>query len=855
MSDQRGNYNQGPNGSYNSGGANGSNGAYQGGGSNEYQRQYSRGYTNGQGRGGYSSQGYNNQGAQGNYQGQGNYGPQGNYGAQGGYGGPNGRGPNQGNGGQNPGGPIPAMVQVPWDQYELRKKKTHGAVCNALLSIGSAITFARNLVFNLIFVLLMFFIFGGYMAVQSFKNSGFSLSTNTIEQIESNGAKAQVLYFDLNGPISEIPFSSNQLDSLQREIQYSLYGQQSHELVAIEKALNLVARDKEIKKVIISIDGMSPISLSVAERIGKAMELAKNKDFDREVVVVGIDFDQSAYALAAHADKIVMDTLGTVGLRGIAMSSLYFKDMLDKANLTPYIFRAGHFKSAVEPFMLNGMSYDVRREYQAIAYKSWDIYKKSIAVRKGIKTTEVLPDANVYVNWIARYKGDRGELQLAQGLIDEIRPIDEYYQQLSEELNADYHTPYRPAIITYQDYLLRHHVRATGSSKVGALSQIDVPQQSASLASVDVTESVASATKAAASAGKAVVKAASDNVTSAATNAARAALGYQIDPRAEEEQAPDLVFNQNIAISEAKKQIERRLKNKSVPKGYGQVAVIYGIGEIVDQGEKATDFTFDNIVPLIEEAQNDDSINAVVLYLNSPGGSVLASEQIRRALETFQKYSLKPLVVSMNGTAASGAYWIGSQAERIFATKSTITGSIGVFGLTFSAHKLLNKYGAYQDGVVTNELALTAIAKEMPNSQQNILNMSVENTYKQFVELVARNRGLKPNDYQIYAEGQIFLADDAKSIGLVDEIGDLSDAITYAAAQANIKPGNVHVKHMAPGNQSLSGFEGIIFGMSNAFLPQEFTYALIEMRKNLKYVKTDGSTSLMAISPISEPKL
>ena len=325
--------------------------------------------------------------------------------------------------------------------------------------------------------------------------------------------------------------------------------------------------------------------------------------------------------------------------------------------------------------------------------------------------------------------------------------------------------------------------------------------------------------------------------------------------RGAEDNRTSLQFSDIEAISEAKRQIERRLKEGKKASS-NTVAVIYGIGEITDYPERPSDFAYDNIAPQIEEAMMNDNIAAVVLYLNSPGGSVIASEKIRRSLEALQKYTVKPIIVSMNGTAASGAYWIGSQAEKIFATQSTITGSIGVFGLSFGAHRLLNKYGAYQDGVATNELAQAPIAKEMPYSQQMMYNLAVEKTYKDFVELVAKNRGLKANTYEIFAEGQIFLAEEAQTLGLVDEVGNLSDAIAYAAKQAGIDPNRLRVRHMSPASQNeLGGFESLLFGLSNAYLPPEFTEAMLKLRQNSKMLKKDGSNNLMAISPITDPKL
>lgn len=955
MSDQRGNYGSGqqrnqnttPNGSYSNYQSNNAQGSGEygsrnyGSTNNRYAEQgyvnrnnysgadnqgsYGRGYNNNQG----ANRGYGYQGGQGNYQNQ-NQGYTANQGQ--------GFSPNQGQGFNQNQGFAPNQeqtIQVPWDKYELKKRSDHGPVCKVLLTIGSWITFARNVVFNFIFLLLMFFVFGGYMAVQSLKENGISFSSTTADQINAIADKAEVLYFDLSGPISEMPFSSSQIDVLQREIETALYGKMSHELVAIEKALELSATDSSIKKVIISVDGMNPLSLSVAERIGSAMELAKAKDkrteggdFSREVVVVGTTISQSAYAIAAHADKIVMDSLGEVDLRGISMTSLYFKDMLEKANITPYIFRAGHFKSAVEPFMLNAMSPDVRREYQAIAFKSWDIYKQSIGARSkiAVNSRDILPEANVYAQWIRRYGGDRAQLQLAQGLVDEIKPLNLYYEELSEQVNADYDRPYRPAIITYQDYLMRHHALTSGK-KAGALSQIEVrpaaiigtmnsilahnttganPLSSAAatlskstdvaIASSACTSAVANAVGSANAAVDAVgaanaavdavdvavgadgalasatvgadgtVVGAANTAINAASTAGSATLqansyNYTANgsdrsyERGAENNRTSLQFSDIQAISEATRQIERRLKEGKRPSS-NTVAVIYGIGEITDYPERPTDFAYDNIAPQIEEAMMNDKIAAVVLYLNSPGGSVIASEKIRRSLEALQKYTVKPIIVSMNGTAASGAYWIGSQAEKIFATKSTITGSIGVFGLSFGAHRLLNKYGAYQDGVATNELAQAPIAKEMPYSQQMMYNLAVEKTYKDFVELVAKNRGLKANTYEIFAEGQIFLAEEAQTLGLVDEVGNLSDAIAYAAKQAGIEPKRLRVRHMSPSSHNeLGGFESLLFGLSNAYLPPEFTEAMLKIRQNSKLLKKDGSNNLMAISPITDPKL
>ena len=822
---------------------------------------------------GYNQQGYGQQGYNGNNANYNrNYNSAPNHGGYGGsgFGGGVGGGSNGGGGNfQNGAAGMPPqfdgnMINVPWDLYELKRRPKHGSFCQVLMAIGSTITFLRNLCFNILFLLLLFVFFGGYMAIQSIKDSGFIMGGSGIVVDEDPSAlPAQVLYFDLEGSISEIPFGSSQLDNLQRQLEFSLYGRQSHELVAVENALYLVANDPQIKKVVISVDGMGPITLSMAERIGKAIDAAKGvtkasadgtNQAQREVVVMGMGISQAAYALASHADKIVLDSLGEIDLKGIAMSSLYFKDLLDRFEITPYIFRAGHFKSAVEPFMLNSMSPDVRREYQAIAFKSWEIYQKSVLKERQISTQTLLPEANTYVNWLTQFHGDRAQMQQAQGLVDEIKSAEDYLMELAQEVNVDADAPYLPAIITYQDYLLRHHVRSTGQHRVGSLSQIDVtpapqPQQSASASATSVASiKTDSADHEALSAVTQGISTLNEFMNGSNSTGVKSSLRVAANEASAEDNAKSVTtLSRSSARNNRSTGILRQAGN--------EVAVIYGVGELTDMADNPNAFTYDNVAPLIENAQNDDRVGALVLYLNSPGGSVIASEKIRRALELFQK-SGKPLIISMNGTAASGAYWIASQGDTIFATESTITGSIGVFGIGFGAHRLLNKYGAYQDGVATNELAMSAIAKEMPSSQQRMLSLSVENTYRNFIELVARNRGLKVNEYEIFAEGQIFLAEDARSVGLVDEIGDLRDAINYAANQAGIKKERLHVRHVAPSSAAeLGGIESLFFGMAASYLPPEMTYALVELKQHSKLLSEPDHKAIMAIAPISEPQL
>lgn len=791
-------------GGYNSGGN------YQGNSNNPYQGQSYSGQRY------QSSNGMNQMGSAGNMGGVGGMG--GSYNNMGGsYGGMGGNGM-----GGMPGG-IPAGQPIVLQEgYEIVRKKEHSPLCSFVLGLGSIITFARNLFFNLIFLALIAFFLIGFVGLSAFKDSFERFASGNVEQYAQLTPDAQVLCLDLRGTVSEIPFGSTSLDQLQRELEFALYGRHSHELLAIEKALELVHFDPMIKKILIKIDGMGELTLSMAERIGKAMEFAKakNTSHPHEVIVVGTNFSQTAYALAAHADKVILDPLGEIDFKGLSLSSLFFKDLLDKAEVTPYIFRAGHFKSAVEPFMLNGMSYDVRKEYEAVAYKSWSLYKDIVRKREQIKNQDILPDAQTYISWLERFSGDRAKLQQAEGFVDRVMPLESYYQELAHEVVADGEDPNRPALITYQDYLMRYFVNTQGPVPFGTLSAIPTPQ-------VENNE-----------------KPASQNIR------------LNVQQLAEKLAKADTPEEAARKLEEFYKETASMLPNHSQ-----RIEVIYGIGEIVDFAEQNNDFTPDNIVPLLDRARLDDEVLGVVLYLNSPGGSVNASEKIRRAIEEFRSTG-KPLYVSMNGTAASGAYWIACQAEKIYATPTTITGSIGVFGLSFGAHKLLNRFGAYQDGVSTNELAQPAIGKEMPASQQKMLSLNVEKTYKNFLALVSTNRKLDILAYPRYAEGQIFLADDAQNLGLVDQVGTLNDAIQDMQRalrnNKNLKlTGKVNIQHISPSSlYELTGIESLFFGLSAKYLPDQVTEALIELKQQSRLMKgVKDNQAVLAISPLGEPKL
>ncbi len=213
-----------------------------------------------------------------------------------------------------------------------------------------------------------------------------------------------------------------------------------------------------------------------------------------------------------------------------------------------------------------------------------------------------------------------------------------------------------------------------------------------------------------------------------------------------------------------------------------RIALLYLNGPIVDGQGRIGEIGGDRIARQIVKIREDENIKGVVVRINSPGGSAIASEQIARELElTAQE---KPIIVSMGDVAASGGYWIATAGEKIFANNGTITGSIGVFGLLFNLETIAEENGITADIVKTNELAdINNIFKARTEQEIQLYQNSVDQIYDLFIDKVSQSRDLSATEVNNIAQGRIWLGQSAQEIGLVDEIGGLDDAIDYLAQQ------------------------------------------------------------------------
>ena len=225
------------------------------------------------------------------------------------------------------------------------------------------------------------------------------------------------------------------------------------------------------------------------------------------------------------------------------------------------------------------------------------------------------------------------------------------------------------------------------------------------------------------------------------------------------------------------------------------IGVITIAGEIVDGDAGPGQAGGDRIAKALDEALDDD-LAALVVRVDSPGGSVLASERIRTAILRLKAQKI-PVVVSMGNLAASGGYWVSTPATRIFAEPSTITGSIGIFGIIPTFENTLSNWGVTSDGVKTSSLSGQPDLFGGLNPQvEGLVQATIENGYRRFIGLVGQSRGKTPEQVDAIGQGRIWDGGTARQLGLVDQLGGMEDALAYAAKAAKLGDGEWHPRYL-----------------------------------------------------------
>ena len=297
-------------------------------------------------------------------------------------------------------------------------------------------------------------------------------------------------------------------------------------------------------------------------------------------------------------------------------------------------------------------------------------------------------------------------------------------------------------------------------------------------------------------------------------------------------------FEQEINIKNRVSIYDYQLKEKVMPTSKEpKIAVVFVNGTITNGENSSNVAGSQDIVEQLRKIRknlNKNNIQAVILRVNSPGGSVDASEAIRNELEALRSYQI-PVVVSMGGMAASGGYWISTASDYIVASPNTITGSIGIFGIVPTFENSLSHIGVYNDGVSTSPLANRSLTQNLSSEMNQFIQMNIDNGYHTFISLVAKARNMTTEQVDNIAQGQVWLGSEGSKNGLVDKLGDFDDAIEMAATLANISDYQIDWQKQE-GNWLNAFYSDMI-----AMMPKSTAEVLFEQIPEIKQIKQQVS--------------
>lgn len=283
----------------------------------------------------------------------------------------------------------------------------------------------------------------------------------------------------------------------------------------------------------------------------------------------------------------------------------------------------------------------------------------------------------------------------------------------------------------------------------------------------------------------------------------------------------DLTKDQKINFVSLNKYKDVPVKSEDIKYSKNKIAIIYALGEINGGEGSPESIGSEGLSKTIREAREDKNVKAIVLRVNSPGGSALASETILREMALAKE--AKPVIVSMGDVAASGGYYIACQADTIVANPTTITGSIGVFGVLMNAKEMLNnKLGITIDTVKTNKHAdIGTILRPLTSVERQVIQTSVEKVYDTFISRVALGRSLTKEYVDSIGQGRVWTGRDALELGLIDVLGGLETAIEISSNMANLQ--DYRIVNLPKQKDPIEAFVEDLMGgeVSNSFIKKE----------------------------------
>ncbi|KGJ96483.1 signal peptide peptidase SppA [Thalassotalea sp. ND16A] len=282
-----------------------------------------------------------------------------------------------------------------------------------------------------------------------------------------------------------------------------------------------------------------------------------------------------------------------------------------------------------------------------------------------------------------------------------------------------------------------------------------------------------------------------------------------------------------------------------------KVAIVVAKGTILNGQQKPGSIGGDSTAALLRKARLDDKVKAVVLRVDSPGGSAYASEIIRQEVELI-KAAGKPVIASMANYAASGGYWISASANEIWASPNTITGSIGIFGMFMTFEKALDKVGVHTDGIGTTELAGLSVTRALNEDVGHIIQASINRGYRSFLTLVSENRGMTVEEVDSIAQGRVWSGAKAQDLGLVDKLGNLDDAVAAAADRAGLKVYDTWLVEKELSAKDL--FLKNLFETAKVYLPAVETSTASFTNPSLKQQIVDLVNEFEQVNQLNDPK-
>lgn len=531
-------------------------------------------------------------------------------------------------------------------------------------------------------------------------------------------------------------------------------------LLSALSAIKAAAEDHRIKGIYINFDENTSVSLSSLEEI--RAELVKFKESGKFIVAYNENYGQTGYYLSSVADKIYMNPEGDFAWRGISLHTMFYKGLLDKLDIEPMIFRHGTFKSAVEPYMYDRMSYENRLQYQTLANSIWGMVVDAVSKSRNI------PEQSLQ-EWASSLAIDSPGAAFANGLVDGLR----YEDQVMSELNTMIGHWSREESAASEN----GEVESVGENGKSAVPEGEAPE--VEMKNDDYTvisDSVRYNTETEVWESLETLAGNASEEMGAETEAGTMAVSGKKSKRGGESDPNIVSFGDYVAHASA--------RGESVSKN--KIAIIYAEGSIVSGQGGSGQIGSAAMLKRLSKVRRDPNVKAVVFRVNSPGGSALASEVMWRELQLLKQEV--PVIVSMGEYAASGGYYISTPADVIYADKSTLTGSIGVFGMYANIGRTLkNKLGVTIDGVNTNTYSdHGSMFRDMSPAERAYVQKSIEAIYKTFVGHVADGRNMTFEEVDKIGQGRVWTGVDALNIGLVDGHGGIFDAITIAADRAGI---------------------------------------------------------------------